>query len=266
MSTPYPPSQPDEPQPPVEPQPTYAAPDAPPAAYPAPAAPAPTYPAPTYAAPAAPPTAYPAPAAPPTAYPAPAAPPTAYPQQAAPPTAYPQQAAYPQPGYGAPGAPPQPTNPTNTMAIVALICGIVLAPVGIVLGIIALSQIKKTKQGGRGLALAGVIIGALGTLIWVAAIAALIAAANSVSNHVDDLDTLGKDITVQASVVSVAMWAETVKTETGSYPTELSADAPTTGDVDVALVPSGADLCVQGELGNSVFHMINYGDMLDGAC
>ena len=249
MSTPYPPSQPDDPsvpaQPPVEPQP-------------------PVYPQPTYTAPAAPPTAYPAPAAPPTAYPAP---PTAYPapaygQQAA----YPQQAAYQQPGYGAPGAPQQPGTQTNTMAVVALIGAIVLAPLGIVLGLIALSQIKKTKQGGRGLALAGVIIGALGTLIWVAVIAAIVVAANRVSDNVGSLDTLSNDITVQANVVTVSMWAESVKSQTGAYPTELSADAPSTGDVTVTLVPSGADLCVEGKLNSSTFHMIDYGSMLKGGC
>lgn len=59
------------------------------------------------------------------------------------------------------GYPPQP-NPseqTNTLAIIALISSFFISVLGIVLGHIALSQIKKTGEQGRGLALAGTIIG-----------------------------------------------------------------------------------------------------------
>lgn len=48
---------------------------------------------------------------------------------------------------------------TNSMAIVALIGGLVLAPVGIVCGHVALAQISTTRQEGRGLAIAGLILG-----------------------------------------------------------------------------------------------------------
>ncbi|QRY51139.1 DUF4190 domain-containing protein [Mycolicibacterium septicum] len=90
---------------------------------------------------------------------------------------------YPPPGYpGVPGYPGgygmSPYNTTNTVAIGALVasimslplfamCGIGLlaALVGIGLGTTALNQIKKTGQSGRGLAIAGIIIGAFGTLL-----------------------------------------------------------------------------------------------------
>ncbi|MFI2837593.1 DUF4190 domain-containing protein [Mycolicibacterium sp. PDY-3] len=67
------------------------------------------------------------------------------------------------------------TAGTNTMAIVALITGLTIAPLGIVFGHIALSQIKRTWQDGRGLAIAGLVLGYLGlgfsilTLILIAA-------------------------------------------------------------------------------------------------
>lgn len=75
----------------------------------------------------------------------------------------PQGASYPG-WYGAP-------DPgTNTLAIgslvasvVGLLCGIG-AIVGIVLGVIALNQIKQTRQGGYGLAVAGIVVG-IGTLL-----------------------------------------------------------------------------------------------------
>ena len=87
---------------------------------------------------------------PPVPTPSDATPPPAAPT---PPPAQPVYPAYgqPAPGYYAP--------PTNTMAILALVFGFVFAPVGIVLGHLALGQIKRTGESGRGLALAGVIVG-----------------------------------------------------------------------------------------------------------
>lgn len=47
----------------------------------------------------------------------------------------------------------------NTMSIVAFILAFFVSIVGIILGFVALSQIKRTGEQGRGLALAAVIIG-----------------------------------------------------------------------------------------------------------
>lgn len=57
-------------------------------------------------------------------------------------------------------------RPTNTLAIVALILGIVVPVAGIVVGHIALSQIKKTGEAGHGLALAGTVIGYVLTVLY----------------------------------------------------------------------------------------------------
>ncbi len=67
-----------------------------------------------------------------------------------------------QPPYGqAPGQPPhgQPPRKTNTLAIVSLISSFFISLVGIITGHIALSQIKRTGEAGRGMAIAGLIIG-----------------------------------------------------------------------------------------------------------
>ena len=53
---------------------------------------------------------------------------------------------------------PMPRNSTNGFAIASFICSFVIAPLGIVFGHIALSQIRKTNQGGTGLAVAGLVI------------------------------------------------------------------------------------------------------------
>ncbi|TPG36134.1 DUF4190 domain-containing protein [Mycobacterium hodleri] len=100
---------------------------------------------------------------------------------------YPQMG-YPPPGMPAPGYPPQyaggygyPYDPyaqgrppgTNGKAIGALVtslaglvfCGLP-SVVGLILGIIAMRETKRTGQEGHGMALAGVIVGALAVAGW----------------------------------------------------------------------------------------------------
>ena len=102
---------------------------------------------PIYQAPAAP--EYPAPAAP--AYQAPAAP--AY----GAPDTYGQQQ-YGQQPYGQPLA----QDKYNVLAIVSLVSAFFVSLAAIITGHIALSQIKKTGEKGRGLAIAGLVLGYLG--------------------------------------------------------------------------------------------------------
>jgi Domain of unknown function (DUF4190) len=68
---------------------------------------------------------------------------------------------YPQ-YQGGPGFPPVQANRTNPLAIASLISSFFISLVGIILGHIALSQIKRTGEGGRGLAIAGLVIGYIG--------------------------------------------------------------------------------------------------------
>lgn len=164
----------DQNQPPVPPSEpnTPATPD-----FEAPAAPA----APAFDAPAAP-AAPTAPAAP--AYEAPAAP--AYTPPAAP--------AYAAPAYGAPAAGygQAATQKTNTFAIISLVASIagwitgITFIVGIIFGHISLGQIKKTGENGRGMAIAGLVVGyvgialtIIGIIIFIAVLATFPAAINT---------------------------------------------------------------------------------------
>ncbi|UTT62878.1 DUF4190 domain-containing protein [Microcella humidisoli] len=56
---------------------------------------------------------------------------------------------------------------TNTLALVGFIASFMIPVVGIVLGIMAGRQIALTNEGGRGLARAAVIVGAVGTTLQV---------------------------------------------------------------------------------------------------
>lgn len=111
-----------------------------------------------------------------------------HPQEAYPPYGPPGATPYAPPGappFGPPGpagwAPP-PGRPTNTMAILALVFGFVFAPLGIVFGIIARRQIGRTQEGGDGLALAGIIVGAVFTVLFVAYIVFIVAVLSSMAS------------------------------------------------------------------------------------
>lgn len=88
---------------------------------------------------------------------------------------------YPPPvpgGYGAYGYPPPPyaAPRTNALAIasfVAAIAGFFTCGLGnilgLIFGVVGLGQIKRTGEGGRGLAIAGIVVSALTLAFLVAA-------------------------------------------------------------------------------------------------
>jgi Domain of unknown function (DUF4190) len=141
----------------------------------------PNFPPPDYTQP----TQYPPPYPGPPGYGAPSYPPPAQygapqygtpppPGYAPPPPGYgPPPTGYPMPDYSAYGPPAQKTNQMAIASLVASIVGLVfgfflmflcfvgfIPPlIGIVLGVVALNQIKRTGEQGRGFAIAGIIIG-----------------------------------------------------------------------------------------------------------
>lgn len=84
-------------------------------------------------------------------------------QHPAPPHWTPPQAAAPYgPAYYAP-----PTTPTPVLAIVGLVLAVVLAPVGLIVSIVAWVQSRRTGVG-RGLAIAGVVVSCVPIVLAVA--------------------------------------------------------------------------------------------------
>ncbi|WP_054816892.1 DUF4190 domain-containing protein [Nocardia arizonensis] len=110
------------------------------------------------------------------------------PYQSSPQQPYPQQPnyGYPQPpGYQPYG---QPTSQgTNGMAIGALVASLIGlctcsigSIVGIILGVISLNQLKERPgQDGRGMALAGIWVGAGGIVAWIIYIAVIVASGST---------------------------------------------------------------------------------------
>lgn len=87
---------------------------------------------------------------------------------------------------GAPRTPPTPLMPpqpgssgTSRLAIAALCLGIVgivppLGVVAVVLGAVALSRLGSRPQAGRGLAVAGIVLGSLAVLAWAVILAVVL--------------------------------------------------------------------------------------------
>lgn len=85
--------------------------------------------------------------------------------------------------YGQPNAPMAGPAKTNVLAIIALILGIIVPIGGIICGPIALSQIKRTGESGRGLAKAGLIIGIILTIFGIISMIFSIVVLNSAANE-----------------------------------------------------------------------------------
>ncbi|MFO7691020.1 MAG: DUF4190 domain-containing protein, partial [Cryobacterium sp.] len=88
----------------------------------------------------------------------------------------PQQAGAQQPGQRSAAGPATPegyaTPPrTNTLAVVSLVSAFVFSLVAIVTGHIALGQIRARGEAGRGLAIAGLVLGYLGAAVLASLIA-----------------------------------------------------------------------------------------------
>lgn len=104
--------------------------------------------------------------------------PYAPPQYGTPP--YPPAGGYPGGGYAVPGMPPGQAGASNTQGLLAMIFGIASIPLGVccgilgmglgvaavVLGNIGLSKARQGAATNRGMALAGMICGAVGLALW----------------------------------------------------------------------------------------------------
>lgn len=90
------------------------------------------------------------------------------------PVGYPGYPPYPgHPPY--PGYPPYPPPRTNSLAIASLVSAFICAPLGVLFGHLSLSQIKHSGEQGRGLAIAGLVIGYVVTIGTILALAAGVA-------------------------------------------------------------------------------------------
>ena len=95
----------------------------------------------------------------------------------------------PYPAYQQPYSPYPPAPPTNGLAIAALVCGVGGFVIGlsfipaIICGHLARRQIRQTGEQGAGLALAGLILGYVGTALFIALIAVFVVIAHKIGHQ-----------------------------------------------------------------------------------
>jgi hypothetical protein len=96
----------------------------------------------------------------------------------------------PYPPYQQPYPPYPPAPPTNGLAIAALVCGVGGFVVGlsfipaIICGHLARRQIRQTGEQGAGLALAGLILGYVGSALFIVLVAVLVIIAHKLGQAV----------------------------------------------------------------------------------
>jgi hypothetical protein len=95
---------------------------------------------------------------------------------------------------GGPYVTPPPAGASNGMAIAALVLGILsffcVGPIvgvpAVVLGLIGLSKAKETGTG-RGMSIAGIVLGAVGSVVIVLGFVLLVVVADDASNRLDEI-------------------------------------------------------------------------------
>lgn len=71
----------------------------------------------------------------------------------------------------------------NTLAVAALVSSFCIGPTGVILGLIALHQIKNTGERGRGLAIAALVVGCVYTAIFTYLTGALLSSEGTGGYH-----------------------------------------------------------------------------------
>lgn len=126
----------------------------------------------------------------------------------------------------------QQPRPTNVLAVLALVFAFLFAPLGIVFGHIARSQIKRTGEQGDGLALAGLILGyiftAIGILFFIAWIAFWGLFATAVTEAADDARSNTYSYTTAQSYAATTAPRTTTAPKTTTAPQATSAPRITT--------------------------------------
>ena len=77
---------------------------------------------------------------------------------------------------------------TNGMAIASMVLGILWiwwigSVLALIFGYVALNKIKQTGQGGKGMAMAGIVLGWIGVGVFIVVIIVMVAAGGSSSSY-----------------------------------------------------------------------------------
>lgn len=173
----------------------------------------------------------------------------------------------PQPPLGQPGFHPQPPRKTNTLAIIALAVTFFFPVIGLVLGVIALSQIKKSGEDGSVLAIIAIVLNALQVIffiIWFVAIGVIFSNIDDFEDFEDEIQTIelstesesdsrsssqsgnARDAERRTDITVIRSQLEAFYAENDYYPAEVStATLPTVDPAALTPPTSGEDYLYQ---------------------
>ncbi len=154
----------------------------------------------------------------------------------------PSPAQYPQQQVQLSGPPPRSTNGLAITSFVLSLVGV--SVVAVILGHISLAQIKRTGQSGRGLGLAGTIIGyvSLGLSI-------LVLPAIAIPVYLSTIDN-AHNATAQTTVTDAKTAVAAYYVNQGSFPATLADagfPAPSSPSLLVTYASTGSDICITAQ-------------------
>ena len=164
----------------------------------------------------------------------------------------------------------QPGREVNVLAIVGFILSFVVTLAGIVLGIIALVQIRRTHARGTGLAVAAVVLGAVLTFSWIVVLLAAIAIPVFFGQQ-----SAAEDAATESGLANAKIAMLTYATENnGTYPADIvGLDAegftqtPATSNARIVDGGAGGYFCIQAtSQAGHPFHVTSSAGVETGLC
>lgn len=101
---------------------------------------------------------------------------------------------------------------TNTLAILSIICAFLFWPLGLLFGIISLKQIKKSKENGKGLAIAGTVISSIALFFTLIFFLTIFAALSSVGDSIDVSEGTISENEEESEEMRIYSLGETIET------------------------------------------------------
>lgn len=153
----------------------------------------------------------------------------------------------------------KPLPPTSGMATASLVCGILgllgcggclTSILAIIFGYVSLKTIDRGEASGRGLAISGIILGIVATIIWtivvICYILFFVAFAGVATMAANELQQGQEELTVKLEISNIEQACEMYRLDTGELPDDLeelieSSDENWNGPyLDEATVPTDA--------------------------
>ena len=169
-----------------------------------------------------------------------------------------------------PATAPESARPYNGLAIIAFVLSFVVTVAGVVLGIVALVQTRKTGARGGGFAIAAIILGAGFSVAWVIVALGLVASLLFVGQRSLESDDATRSGLLDLKIAELSY----ATSHDGVFTKNVSALADngftpseSTARLSIVLDSGGSDFCAQAiSTANHFFHVTESVDVETGPC